>query len=86
MGFDNILDHDGLGIAATGMIIVFAALTLISIFIGLLPRILESRAIGIPPESPPQGVSLPVSTSDNEVAAAIGFVMHQIDVQKKRKS
>ena len=42
MNFQNIIDHDGLSLALTGLAIVFAALTLISVFIAVLPRILAA--------------------------------------------
>lgn len=50
-GFDNVTQANGLGIAAVGMAVVFVALSLISIFIALLPRILEALS-GILPAEP----------------------------------
>ncbi len=41
MGIQNVVAGNGLGISLTGMIIVFCGLILISVFIGLLPKILE---------------------------------------------
>jgi len=40
MGIQNIVAGNGLGISVTGMVIVFSGLILISVFIGLLPKIL----------------------------------------------
>ncbi|MFH2129245.1 MAG: OadG family transporter subunit [bacterium] len=47
MGFQNIIAGNGIGISITGMIIVYSGLMLISIFIGILPRILN-RAGDVP--------------------------------------
>ncbi|MDE2699082.1 MAG: OadG family protein [Gemmatimonadota bacterium] len=44
----NIEDGQGLGIALTGMIIVFSVLTLISAFIVILPKILAVVAKKFP--------------------------------------
>ena len=41
MGLDNIWAHDGVGIAISGMGIVFVLLTLISVFISQLPRFMK---------------------------------------------
>jgi Na+-transporting methylmalonyl-CoA/oxaloacetate decarboxylase gamma subunit len=40
MGVQNILDNDGIGLAITGMLIVFVGLILISLFIAALPRVI----------------------------------------------
>ena len=50
MGFHNITEANGVGIAATGMTIVFAALTFISVFILLLPAVLRAFSTVLPPE------------------------------------
>lgn len=71
MGFDNILESNGLGIAATGMVIVFGALTLITGFIYLLPKVLSAFALDAPSSVPPE------SSHDEEIAAVIGYVLHQ---------
>ena len=83
MGFDNIREHDGLGIAATGIIIVFTALTLISLFVALLPRLLQALSFLLPTRPELQQPSQRQSIEDDQVVAAIGFVLHQIEVQKK---
>lgn len=41
MGLDNIIAGDGFGIAITGMIIVFAGLLLISLYIASIPKLFE---------------------------------------------
>ena len=71
----NIEDGQGLGIALTGMIIVFSVLTLISVFIVILPKILAVVAKKFPESVGHHGV--PVQTEDdNSALAAIGYVMH----------
>ena len=71
----NIEDGQGMGIALTGMIIVFSVLALISLFIVLLPRILAVVAKKFPESMGHHGV--PVQDEDDaSVLAAIGFVMH----------
>ena len=77
MGFDNILENNGLGIAVTGMTIVFAALTLITVFIYLLPKVLSGLELVVPPVSQLEVAPPPQSTDDEEMAAAIGFALHQ---------
>lgn len=75
----NITDVDGYAIAITGMVIVFFALTLISVFLTLLPRILE-RVNTVFPEPAPQVAAPPVarvSSGDEEIAAAIGVALHR---------
>jgi Na+-transporting methylmalonyl-CoA/oxaloacetate decarboxylase gamma subunit len=39
MGYDNIIQGDGFGLALTGMLIVFIGLILISLYIAALPRV-----------------------------------------------
>lgn len=87
--YQNIVDNNGIGIAVTGMLIVFATLTFITIFISYLPKILKSLE-GILPEegaghghhaaAAPQGIAALNTNSDqvqDEVVAAIGYVLHQ---------
>ena len=81
MGFNNILESNGFGIAATGMTIVFAALTFISVFIYLLPKVLSAFELVVPPASELQVGSPPQTTDDEEIAAVIGFALHQHDAQ-----
>ena len=70
----NIEDGQGLGIALTGMIIVFSVLTLISVFIVILPKILAVVAKKFPESAGHHGV--PVQDEDDSALAAIGYVMH----------
>ncbi len=79
MGWDNIIKSQGLPIAVTGLLIVFFALTLITVFIQLLPTVLdflgiqgeaEEPASKSPPQSAANGAVQP------EVIAAIGLALH----------
>ncbi len=70
----NIEDGQGLGIALTGMVIVFSVLTLISVFIVLLPKVLAVVA-----KKFPESVGHAEHTRDDDdgpLLAAIGFVVH----------
>ncbi len=73
----NIIDGQGGGIAITGMSIVFCALGLISLFIFLLPKILE-RVARLYPESEGHGARpAPRQVRDDpELAAAIAVAFH----------
>ena len=82
MGFKNI-SADNLYLAATGMTVVFAALTMISVFIYLLPQVLSVVEVADPPA--PAGSS-PAANDDEEVAAAIGFAVHYHQTQSARQS
>ncbi len=70
---------DAIAIAIVGTVIVFAALSLISIFIASLPRILQAVSLVWPEVSdwrhedrhPESRVA-----DDTDVLAAIGFVLH----------
>lgn len=86
-GWQNVVENDGLTIAIAGMVVVFSALAVISLFIALLPsamkqlhRIAPERedrhAAASPPANPPV-------TEDESVAAAIGFAMHLHGQQAK---
>ena len=80
--FDNVMQANGLGIAAVGMTVVFVALSLISIFIALLPRILEVIS-GIFPEPPVVAVQAAAGGSaadDAPLLAAIAVALqHELE-------
>lgn len=86
MGFDNIIDANGFGLAITGMGIVFTVLILVSLYIALLPRILPLVNTILPVVEHHHGAPMPSSgprpTStaadvEAEVVAAIGVAMHR---------
>ena len=74
--FQNIVDGQGIDIAVTGMSIVFTALTLITLFISMLPRIL---ALWSPePSAAAQSSAGPEGSpaDDDKVVAAISIALH----------
>lgn len=76
---------EGIAIAGTGLLIVFAALVLITLFIAALPRILEAVAIVLPEVPDRHAAAADASESllpDDAVLAAIGFVLHS-ELQKQ---
>lgn len=89
--FQNIIDGQALGISVTGMSIVFAGLLLISIYITILPRILDfldqSRSKkelehvevepeeSTQPEIEEQARIEPVDNETNDIASVIGLVL-----------
>ena len=78
-GFDAISQSNGVSIAVTGMLIVFFALTIITLFIRLLPTALKRFERYLPRleshAQPPTAAER--STGDNErIVAAIGYVLH----------
>jgi Na+-transporting methylmalonyl-CoA/oxaloacetate decarboxylase gamma subunit len=80
----RMFEGEGIAIAATGLLIVFAALILITLFIAALPRILEAVA-KVLPEVPDRHAAPDASESllpDEAVLAAIGFVLHH-ELQKQ---
>ncbi len=68
----NRIANDHLQLAVTGMTVVFAALTLIAVFIYSLPRVL-AVIDGMFPTEPTQQ---PAASDEGERAAAIGFALH----------
>lgn len=74
--FQNVLDHNGLVISATGMLIVFFALTLISVAITLLPKFLKVLAIYFPEKEEPTPISAK-SSNNGAIVAAIAYAVHQ---------
>ena len=74
----HIVDGQGIDIAIAGMVIVFCVLTLITLFISVLPNILLIIAKKLPEvETEIASVSQSSSNGDEaEILAAIGFVLH----------
>lgn len=80
-GIQNIHDGQGLSIAITGMIIVFAALAIISIFIALLPKMLVLLARAFPEEHHHSAPSVKTAKDDDALLAAIGFGLYKTRVK-----
>ncbi len=83
--WQNVIDFQGIGLSITGMAIVFTALTLISVAIALLPKVLQCLAGILPtahhPHSPAAAsAAKPAATApqtdDAAIVAAIGYVLH----------
>jgi hypothetical protein len=84
MGIDNVIAGHGLGIAITGMTVVFAGLVLVSIYIRLLPMVTAPgrpswrqlrrtrRAAGAT-AVPATRAATP--DTDHDLLAAIGYVL-----------
>ncbi|MFT5085947.1 MAG: Na+-transporting methylmalonyl-CoA/oxaloacetate decarboxylase gamma subunit [Candidatus Latescibacterota bacterium] len=78
--YQNILNGQGFELAFAGMIIVFSALSLVSIFIALLPRCLVFVNRWVPEvhhhSAPKARAKAPTAANEAEIAAAIGYVLH----------
>ena len=72
--FQNVIDNQGISIAITGMLIVFVALCLISLFISILPRIVSALNNRFPEPAEAATVS---SSTDPAIVAAIGLALHR---------
>jgi Na+-transporting methylmalonyl-CoA/oxaloacetate decarboxylase gamma subunit len=80
---DRILDGHGFAIALTGMTVVFLGLVLVSVFIALLPRVLERLGrpgLRLPPRMQgARAATMGQETTlaiDPDLLAAIGYVLH----------
>jgi len=75
--FQNITDAHGVGISITGMLIVFCALSLIAIFIAVLPWVLRKMAPVLPKgmvlHASPKPKTAPAV--DEKLIAAIGYAL-----------
>ena len=76
----DLIEPGHLQLAVTGMTVVFAALTLIAVFIYSLPRVL-AVVDGIFPSAPDQ---LSSPNEEQERAAAVGFALHHHRTQSTR--
>ena len=74
-GLQNIIANDGIGIAITGMSIVFTALTLITMFIATLPKLLGLLANVLPPEQEHHAPREDRAADDEALAVAVGFAL-----------
>lgn len=87
-GFQAISEGEGVSISVTGMLIVFFALTIISLFIRLLPVALDVMAPILPklePHAQPPTVAEQMPTDKEKIVAAIGYVLHS-ELTKAAKS
>ena len=78
-GFDAISQANGISIAVTGMLIVFFALTIITLFIRLLPVALVRFQAYLPrlePHGQPPSAAERLPVDNERIVAAIGYVLH----------
>jgi len=75
--WQNVIDGNGIAISIVGMAIVFLSLSLISAFIALLPKVLQALEGYLPPERETHEAAPAQPQQEDEVLAAIGFVLHQ---------
>ena len=80
-GIQNIIDGQGVAIAITGMLIVFAALAIISLFIALLPKMLVLLAKALPEEHHHAAPHEKQSLDEKALLAAIGFGLYRTRVK-----
>ena len=71
-----ILDGQGIEIALAGIITVYLALTLISICIALLPKVLTRFAGLFPEPTAQQPAKSTPSNEDEAIAAAVWYLHH----------
>lgn len=82
-GWQAIQDNGGLSLSITGMLIVFVALTLISLFIAMLPKVLDLLEPVLPRPHHP-AVRSPdeqLPADEEKIVAAIGYVLRS-EMQK----
>ncbi|HUG91579.1 MAG TPA: OadG family protein [Planctomycetaceae bacterium] len=82
----RVLEHDGLEIAVTGMLIVFAVLALVSGFIALLPRALARLEAVLPAPHDAHAPRPPSAAAGDEVEllAAVAFCLH-LEIERGRR-
>lgn len=79
LGFQNVIDGNGFIIAVMGMLIVFAALALISLFIAFLPAMLKALSAVLPEEHHHGPAPSQKKSRDNDAfLAAIGYALYKV--------
>ena len=81
----NIINGQGFELAVAGMIIVFVVLATVSLFITLMPKILDKINPYLP-EHKHRNVETPIAginSDDKATIAAICYVFHQYTESKK---
>ena len=79
MGWHNIAKNNGLAISMVGMLIVFCALVVITLFIAALPKVLAALDPYLPEmhgSHGPPGAAERTKVDEEKVVAAIGMVLH----------
>ncbi len=83
----EVVQGEGVGLSLTGMCVVFFALTLLSLFIAILPRVVALLDRYFPPVEDHMVVDAAVSlaTEDREVVAVMAaFITHLESGQDSR--
>jgi len=75
----HVITGDGIGITVTGMLIVFSGLALISLFIKVLPLILERKSTETMATAKlaEQALAVDAEPTDEELLAIISVVLHE---------
>ncbi|WP_146574839.1 hypothetical protein [Botrimarina hoheduenensis] len=81
-GWEAIRAADGIGICVTGTVIVFVALTAISLFIALLPHLLAALGPWLPEIHSHHDQPLPTASDSSaeqtrRLAATVAWARHQ---------
>ena len=84
--FQNIQDNQGIGIALTGLLIVFSSLALITLAIAMMPKALAALAGFLPPEREHHAAPAIRPSNDEALAVAIGFALHTEAKSKDKQS
>jgi len=77
--WQNVIDGNGIGLAVTGMLIVSIALALVSGFIAVLPKILQTINMVFPEPvtaHPTRPKPAGAASDDRAIAAAVAFALH----------
>jgi len=90
MGWQNVVDADGLGLALAGMFIVFSGLVIISLYIAAMPRVFEWFGVNGARFRPRTRASdegkldaEPMAWEDEELLVAVGYVI-QMEMERER--
>jgi Na+-transporting methylmalonyl-CoA/oxaloacetate decarboxylase gamma subunit len=84
--FQNVIDADGIGIAITGMAIVFSGLVLISLYISSMPKLLSRMEKAVAKKQARKAAkkakveaaaapAIPLTELSDEMMAAVAFVI-----------
>ncbi|MDT8317871.1 MAG: OadG family protein [bacterium] len=84
-GLQNVVNAQGVTVSIVGMLIVFAALFIISIFIALLPKMLVVLAKVFPEGHHHAVKGKKTSDDDDKLLAAIGFGLLKIRAKEGMK-
>lgn len=83
MGFENIITTNGIAISIVGIVIVFAALSVIALFIAMLPKLMSLTVKLFPEVEHPHAATPSVDNSSDHdaVLAAIAYALFRKQTQ-----